>query len=185
LVRYEQGLIADDCKKLRQRNGRDALVCKNRWGAQGWLSNFAYLVQFDAEGRSKTRSIFQTEDTVGTCGEDVDGKIINEVRSSSINTFEIIDPDGIGSPRLLITASLGTKVVSQKERDACNRVWREPDPYGSVRRILKVPEKKYEVEFLFDGTRFKPAPGTRDTIKLFPKPTHPFDFVSRPSSLSK
>src|ERR1019366_1117904 len=99
--------------------------------------------------------VFQAEDTVGECGR--------EVTSSSIDKFELTDRDDNGLPRLMIMASLGTKLTSQEYLDACRRgIY----PFANSRRILNVPEKQYEVEFMFDGTKFMPVPGSKETIKL-------------------
>jgi len=74
LLRYDPGLLTEPCRALRLRNGRDFLVCEGEWGAQGYISRYIESVVFAPDGKGRHRFLFMTHDTVGMCGETVEGK---------------------------------------------------------------------------------------------------------------
>jgi hypothetical protein len=171
LVRYESGLITENCLKLRGADESELLVCRNHDGGQGVGWDFVYLVRFASAGSAIINRVLQLpDDTVGTCGAT---KTI-EVRSSSISKFELVDGD-TSSPRLIVTAVLGTRKLSKSDAEACYAVFKNQptNPYGKLRQMLSVSITEHRLEFSFDGSHFIPTPTTQLIMKSFPEPSAP------------
>src|SRR5277367_2879301 len=47
LLKYDQGLITDDCHKFPFADGREFLVCKGGWSGQGESDASIFLAKFD------------------------------------------------------------------------------------------------------------------------------------------
>lgn len=170
LLTYNQGLITDHCHKLRADNGRDDLVCQNAYGGQGTTWRFVYLVSFEADGKSRREPIFTAIDTIDTCGYGPEGiEITGPVQHSEIEAVSFPDLNGDGRADLLITASLGKKLLTQGEREMCMQKTGTMN-WDSYEPAVAVPTKDYRIEFLFDGKRFRVTPRSEATLELFPKP---------------
>ena len=168
---YNQALITEPCHKLNFPNGRNFLVCRMEWGGQGMQWSYIYSVAFERDGKSEITPIFTTEDTVGTCGEGAEGTPTGPVQRSSIENIRFPDLNGDGNADISITATLGRKLLTAAEQTTCLRAQGKSDVGKGP---LRVPARKYEIKFLFDGNHFKVAHDSRTTIKLFPDPRPPF-----------
>lgn len=171
LLAYNQALITERCQSLRFHDARDFLVCEDRSGGQGIGWAFIYIATFDQDGKTQATPLFITEDTVGTCGENDMGKPVGPVQSSSIQEVQYADLNGDGLPDISITATLGTRLLSERERKTCGH------NLGNWERSeapVPIATKKYQVDFLFDGKNFRPAAASKRVLRLFPRPEFPF-----------
>lgn len=168
LLRYNPGLMTSPCRQLRLRNGRDFLVCEGEGGAQGYVTRYIYSVRFAPDGKGSHTFLFMTHDTVRMCGETVEGKPDGPIQRSRIIAVNFPGINADGAPGLsvttamAITATLGRKSLSAKEREAC---------LGVAGRYAApvVPVKTYRINYVFDGFTFQPTPASRKNLKLFDK----------------
>lgn len=170
LLDYREGLTIEDCHKLPLRDGRDFLVCADRWGAQGFVASYLYSAIFDSTGKSTVQAIFETDDTVGTCGADADGNFLGRVCHSSIKAVRFRNVNGPGTLEMSITVASGKKVLTRSESAQCLKRVANP---GFPEALVPVGTKDYQLRFLFDGRRFAPARASQTIRKLFPEPRYP------------
>ncbi|MFQ5816823.1 MAG: hypothetical protein ACE5H2_02555 [Terriglobia bacterium] len=168
LMTYHKALITENCQKLRLQDGRDFLVCEHEWGGQGWAWSFVWSVVFHHPGNSEISALFTTEDSLKTCGEDPEGDSRHPVQHSTIQSIRFPDLNGDGLADMSIRATLGKKLLTETERQACVRAVNalEPPP-------VRIPTKEYQIDFLFDGKQFHVAPASKNVIALFPTPRFP------------
>jgi hypothetical protein len=152
LLRYNPGLITDQCHKFGFEDGRNFLVCRGGWTGQGESIENVSVVSFDASGRGTQKFLLSTSDLSGSCSGD-DAQI---VRQSEITGIEFEPKDSEKITGMKVTANLG-KVPCSKASSAAKRA----KPAGNL--------KSYTVEFLFDGHLFQVAPGSADAMRHFPK----------------
>jgi hypothetical protein len=175
LLDYREGLITEDCHKLPRRDGRDFLVCQDRWGAQGYEASYLYAVVFDSTGKSAVQAVFEADDNVLSCGADVYGNFLGPVHHSSINAVRFRNVDGPNPLEMSVTVALGKKVLTKAESDECMKRINNPTFRDTP---VPVATKDYQLQFLFDGGRFNVAHSSRATQKLFPKPEYPLGIAN-------
>ena len=147
LVRYEQGLITDQCLKFGYADGRDGLVCRGGWFGQGEGDVYVFVVSFDAMGGSTHKNLIQSTDTTGTCA--LDGSQL--VERSEIKDLQLARKPGEASVTgLTITATLG--------KVKCGQLQTKSTPNAV---------KTYAIEFGFDGKRFTVAEASKAALARF------------------
>jgi hypothetical protein len=164
LARYNQGIIANHCNKVRARDGRDLLLCTGRDAHQGEQEAFVYLLRFDATTEAKFEMIFEAVDTTGACPVVAVGAR-GEVQQASLDRVAYPDLNGDGRADLVIDVSFGKKEITTYNQDACYKAVSSDRP-GAAQAFFNVPIRHYRLEFLFDGTKFAPTPPTRDALKV-------------------
>ena len=152
LLKYDPGLITEHCRRLRFKDGRSFLVCRDVDASQGTHWSYVYQVDFGKAGDARTTPIFAIEDSTLTCAE--------EVRHSTINAILFPDLNRDGFRDVSITATLGTVRLTEAERRECNL-----GHYAFSRFAIE-----HQLDFIFDGDRFAVAPSSQATFRLFPKP---------------
>jgi hypothetical protein len=167
LLHYDEGLTTERCRKFQVRNARDMLVCMDDWGAQVTLWSYVYQVEFDENGHSKVTHIFEMIDlSRQKCGIDFFDGTPTFIQESHVTDLSLTNPIE-GPLTLSVTATLGKKNPTEKERKACEQG--EP---------ISLPLSSYKLEFVFNGSTFEPMPKSKETLKLFPKPESPKDSYS-------
>jgi len=150
LLHYDQGLVTSQCHKFAFSDGRDFLVCQGGWTGQGENIAIVSMSSFDPTGKDVTTILFTTTDTTFTCGDDpttvVQESDIKDLKFSSKESGEITG--------MTITAILGDVKCSQLKSE---------QKTGK----LSASVKTYQIEFVFDGKRFKVAPASRAVLNRF------------------
>ena len=150
LLKYDSGLITDECHKFTYSDGRDFLVCRGGWGGMGENDGFVFAAAFDATGKSAAAYLIKVTDTTATCGDDpavgVQESDIKDIKFSTKDSGEITG--------LTVTATLGYPKCSQVKAEEKTR-----KPSSAV--------KTYEIEFLFDGKHFQVAPASKAALERF------------------
>jgi hypothetical protein len=114
-----------------------------------------------------TVPVFQVEDSTNSCGGAFAGGYDRHVQQSSIDSIEFPDRNGDSIPNLVIEASVGSKLITEEEREACIKTDEKPG------RVFHVPTRRYKLEFTFDGRQYIPTAQTRVKLKAFPEPRLP------------
>ena len=169
---YKAGVDTSLCHKLPLPTGREILVCMGEYGAQGNETtslNVEDLLRPTGNFMAEERNghIFSVDDTTLTCGdysgdESDPGPIIRGYIEKV--TFETSPGGGIGT--LSIVAHHGERAMTPKEVRKClaeQTPGIAPDPAAE----FLPPTKRYRINFLFDGTHFKPAPWNAVTARVF------------------
>ena len=151
LMRYDQGLITEQCLKFAYADGRDGLVCRGGWFGQGVGDVYVFVTSFDAMGKSTQKTLITSSDTTGTCGDDA-----QVVQESAIKDVQLVK-SGVGEAAqvtgLTVTMTLGkarcAQVTAERTAKAATAV------------------KNYTIDFLFDGKRFTVAPASRTAMAKF------------------
>jgi hypothetical protein len=134
------------------------------WGAQVYLWSYVYQVGFDDDGDSEVTHIFETIDlSRQKCGIDSYNDRPTFIQESHITDLSLAKANG-GPPTLYVTATLGKKTPTEKERKACE----EGVP-------IPLALKPYRLVFLLNGSAIIPTLKTEETLKIFPKPESPED----------
>jgi hypothetical protein len=152
LLKYDQGLITDDCHKFPFADGREFLICKGGWSGQGENDVSIFLAKFDATGKSTQTFIFGTSNTAGTCLDDPS----TVVKDSDIQDIHFSTNDSGTLVGMTVTALYGD--ISCAEAST-------KQPAGKHAASVKT----YQIDFTFDGKQFTVAPKSRAAFNIFPK----------------
>lgn len=160
LLRYEKGLITNQCQKFVYADGRDGLVCRGGWSGQGEADQSVVIAAFDASGRATTRTLIRVTDTTGTCGEDK----AQVVQQGGISEVQFVSKPGSGTAdRPGESAQIsGLRIEAELGAVKCSIV-------EATQKTKRAPAtvKSYAIEFTFDGKQFKVAPGGRAALAKF------------------
>jgi hypothetical protein len=152
LLKYDNGLMIDDCHKFRYPVGSEFLVCQGGWSGQGENNSSVFLARFDASGKDDQTIIFAASDSTATCGDDLSVKVpssgIKDVKFSSKDSGELIG--------MTITATFG--------QVTCREVNAKHAPGKEMSTV-----KTYELHYNFDGKRFTIAPESKAALRAFPQ----------------
>jgi len=164
LLRYDEALIAERCRKFVVRDGPDMLVCTDDWGAQVTLWSYVYQVAFDGDGDSDVHRIFETIDLSRQhYGIDFFTEKPTFIQESHLIGLKM-EKSPTGFLLLVVTADFGKRFPTAEERKACEQG--TPIP-------LALPT--YRLKFVLHGNTFRPAEPTKALLKAFPKPEPPED----------
>lgn len=154
LMRYNAGLITDQCHKFAYADGRDYLICRSGWGGQGEADEFVSMVTFAGMGKGTETILLSVRDTTGEC----QGALIEVARKSEIKNTRFTPADAAQITGLTIEATLGSVSCASFDEE------------GKLKPGVKQPVvKSYDVEFAFDGKQFKVTPASRAALnKLTP-----------------
>lgn len=150
LLKYDQGLITDQCHKFSYADGRNFLVCRGGWTGQGESNGTVFVTSFGPTGKDTSTILMTSLDTTGTCVDDRS----TVVQSSGISDIKFAVKDSGELTGMTIVATLGK--IKCSETDAK----RKPGE-------LPAAVKTYEIEFLFDGKQFKVAPTSKAALNRF------------------
>jgi hypothetical protein len=161
---YKQGLVTDQCHKIRLDSGREILACMGQFGAQGFARTELYI----ADLLSPTGSLmaggggefFHVSDTTGTCGSD----LMNNANVDRI-TRTVIDRVEFRGVLLSVTAEFGQKQGTLEEVQRCIGEMNA----GGFRAPPKFwpPTKTYRIDFVFDGKTYRVAPASAGSARIF------------------
>jgi hypothetical protein len=152
LLRYDSGLLADQCHKFPYADGRDFLVCLGGWSGQGLNDSHVSLSRFDVTGKNSDTVIFGTSDSTAGCAGDATTK----VPSSGIKDINFSTKDSGELTSMTITATLG--------QVTCGEVNTKRAPGKDFPSV-----KTYELRYNFDGKQFTIAPKSKAALKAFPQ----------------
>ena len=152
LLKYDMGLITENCNKFRYADGREFLVCRGGWSGQGEFDANVFLARFDAAGKDSQTTIFRTSFTIGPCGDSSSGS----VEGSDIKDIKFTAKDSGELSGITITATNGSL--------SCAQAKVKPVP-GKEPPSMKT----YEITFLFDGKQFTVAPASKAALRAFPQ----------------
>jgi hypothetical protein len=152
LLRYDQGLLTDQCHRFGYADGRDFLVCRGGWGGQGENDENVFMADFRASGKDRVRYLLSTMDTTGSCG----GEGAGRVQESGIAGIDFEPKDSESITGLTITARLGSI--------SCTQAQRRTEAGKSA-----TPVKSYAIAFQFDGQRFVVTPESLAAYLRFEK----------------
>jgi hypothetical protein len=164
LLRYNPGLSTSPCRQLLLQDGRNFLVCEDENDGQGYRDLYIYSAVFNAKGKGRQTFLFWTEDNLGACGDWLaHGEKPVPLQASRILSVRFPDLNGDGRPDLSITASLGKKAVTVAMWNSCG------ETNGYEPTDASTPQKRYTINYLFDGSAFHPTPAAQKILKLFGK----------------
>ncbi len=152
LIRYDNGLITEQCHKFDSPDQRNFLVCRGGWSGQGLNSRNVFTASFAANGEETVDYLISTDDTTGTCDED-QSTIVQE---SAITGLKFTPKDSGEITGLTVTATLGSIPCSQAGKRIKAGKW-------------AAAVKTYSIEFQFDGHHFKPTPVSLPAYYKFEK----------------
>lgn len=149
LMHYNPGLITDQCHKFAYSDGRNYLICRGGWSGQGEADPYVFMASFDTKGVGSSFNLIALRDTTGTCGDDSS----QIVRESEIKDVQFTPANSEKITGVTVTATFANL--------RCSRV------AASAKPKTAKPEpavKTYEVEFVFDGKRFRATPESRTML---------------------
>jgi hypothetical protein len=148
LLRYNPGLITEQCHKFAFADGRDYLICRGGWGGQGELDAYIFMATFDAAGKSASTTLLSVRDTMGECSDPNQTE-----RQSDIKDIRFTPADSPQITGLTIAATLGQVRCSSAT---------SPTKANSAQHDRKM--KSYDVDFAFDGKCFHVTPASRAAL---------------------
>jgi hypothetical protein len=150
LLRYDNGLLTDQCHKFSFADGREFLVCRGGWSGQGLNDSSVFMAQFDAAGKDADTLIFTTSDATATCV----GDSTTVVPESHINDVQFVSKEPGQVTGMAIVATHGDVTCAEAQM--------KPPPGKNTPSV-----KTYELQYLFDGTKFTVAPRSKSTLRVF------------------
>lgn len=148
LVRYDQGLITDECRMFTFADGRDGLVCRGGWSGQGESDFSMNVLSFGATGKETAQTLISGSDSTGMCGDDRS----QEVQMSDIKDFRLATKPGTPAAvtGLMVTATLGKVKCGQLQGNT-----------------MPSAVRTYAIAFVFDGKQFTVAAASRAALARF------------------
>ena len=117
------------------------------------------------------QGIFMTDDDVRACGgAHLGGAFLGPVRHSIIKDVRFGNFGKAATSEISVNVALGKTMLTAAQSEACIGHVLDDNFRGAP---VAVPTKDYHLQFLFDGKWFRVTPGSRYTLKLFPKPVYP------------
>ena len=155
LIRYEKGLITDQCFKFAYADGRDGLVCRDGSYLQGEGDERVFVTSFDATGKSLLKALVRARDTTGTCG----GDGTQVVMRWDITDLRLVRKAGSESAAGVSAQITGLVVQERIGDERCSQI-------ATERKTKAVPSlvKTYTVKFTFDGRQFKIDPSSKVVV---------------------
>ncbi len=164
---YKSAIQTAQCHKAPRRDHREILVCIGTDGAQGNNATELYVEDLLnpkatlMAGSANDGSFFRAFDDTLTCGwqQEADVPDTSPVIRSYIDKVSFSDSRGpdAGPPSISVMASYGKKQMTREEVEACmNKHW----------QVLP-SVKSYQLDFLYDGNGYGPAPASVDIVKMF------------------
>jgi len=153
LLRYENGLITDQCQRFAYADGRDGLACRGGWMGQGEADLTVFVSSFDATGRPTSKVLIHVSDTTGTCGED---------KEQAVEQGGISEVQFVPKPQAAPGEITGLTIKAYTGGVKCSVV-------EAVQKTRRAPAsvKNYTIEYTFDGRQFRLAPGSRAALAKF------------------
>jgi hypothetical protein len=150
LLRYDNGLLTDQCHKFPFADGREFLVCRGGWSGQGLNDSSVFMAQFEATGKDADTLIFTTSDATATCIGDsttvVPESQIKDVKFSSKESTQLT----------------GMAIIATHGDVTCTEAQVKPAPGKNSPSV-----KTYEIQYLFDGKQFTVSPRSKSTLRVF------------------
>jgi hypothetical protein len=150
LLRYDNGLLTDQCHKFPFVDGREFLVCRGGWSGQGLNDSSVFMAQFDATGKDTDALIFTTSDATATCV----GDSTTVVPESRIKDVKFVSKEPGHMTGMAIIATHGDVTCAEAQV--------KPAPGKNTPSV-----KTYEIQYLFDGKKFAVAPRSESTLRVF------------------
>lgn len=150
LMRYDNGLLTDQCHKFTFADGREFLVCRGGWSGQGLNDSSVFMAQFDATGKDEDDLIFTTSDATATCI----GDSTTVVPESQIKDVKFFSKE--------LTQLTGMAIIATHGDVTCAEAQVKPAPGKNTPSV-----KTYEIQYLFDGKQFTVAPRSKSTLRVF------------------
>ncbi len=147
LLKYDQGLVTEQCYKFAYSDGRDFLVCRGGSTFQGESTQIIFMAAFDATGKAVITKLISATNTKDTCLGDI--RFSPRVSGESGTSGKSVELTGMA-----IAAKQGTSDCSPTQTD---------EKAGK----LSLAVKSYEIEFLFDGKHFKVTTASRASLYRF------------------
>ncbi|HEY4739404.1 MAG TPA: hypothetical protein VIH76_02280 [Candidatus Acidoferrales bacterium] len=102
LLKYDQGLVTEQCHKFAYADSRDFLVCRGGSTFQGESTTIIFMAYFDGSGKATIAKLISASDTNNTC--------LGDIKFWPAKSVEIIG--------LAITAMQGTTDCAAAQNDA-------------------------------------------------------------------
>jgi hypothetical protein len=150
LLRYDNGLLIDQCHKFPFADGREFLVCRGGWSGQGLNDSSVFMAQFDAAGKDTDTIIFTTSDATATCV----GDSTTVVPESQIKDVKFISKEPGQLSGMAIIATHGDVTCAEAQVKLA--------PGKNSPSV-----KTYEIQYAFDGKQFTVAPRSKSTLRVF------------------
>lgn len=167
MVRYHSAYNPNDCKAIPRKDGRDTLACL--WVTGKMVpSYYIYALTFDEKGKivhgpEQDGHLFEIYDTTSDACAGSDEISFGNIRDL---TAADINKDGWKDITVKLEVALGFKPSAAWKKAHC-----EFEPQGAKKTPVPEPKmKQVSIDFLFDGERFKIAPGSADIYGHFMKP---------------
>lgn len=156
LIRYEKGLITDECYKFAFADGRDGLVCRDGRYLQGEGDARVFVASFDAAGKSAVKTLVDARDTTGTCGDDG----MQLVRRWQITDIQFVRKPGSETATGQSAQITGLEIQERIGGVRCSQI-------AAERKTKAAPSsvKTYTVKFIFDGKQFKIDPASKVVVQ--------------------
>jgi hypothetical protein len=159
LIRYEKGLISDECIKFAYLDGRDGLVCRDGSYLQGEGVARVFVASFEVTGKSAIETLVRASDTTGTCGDD--GTQL--VRRWDITDIQFMRKTGSEMATGQSAQITGLAIQERIGDEHCSQI-------ATERKTKAAPSsvKTYSVKFAFDGRLFKIDPASKVAVHELP-----------------
>jgi hypothetical protein len=156
LVRYEKGLITDECFKFAFAEGRDGLVCRDGSYLQGEGDERVFVTSFDATGKPVVKTLVHATDTTGTCG----GDGAQTVRRWEFTDIQLVRAPGSETAAGKSAQITGLMIQERIGNVTCSDVAKERKSQTGASSV-----KTYTVKFTFDGRQFKMDPASKVVVQ--------------------
>jgi hypothetical protein len=152
LLKYDNGLLTEQCHKFPYADGREFLVCRGGWSGQGLNDSSVFLARFDATGKDTDTLIFTTSDATATCVGDsttlVPESRIKDVKFTNKESGELT----------------GMTIIVTHGEVTCEEAHVKRAPGKESPSV-----KTYDIQYLFDGKQFTVAPRSKSALRVFPQ----------------
>ncbi len=139
------GGLTNDCMKYPLNSGRDELICKGEYHAQGELSTSLYAVDYSAPERDRGETLLTVYDTVAAC--------LSDINVGSIEDVQLRDLNHDGMPDIVVHVKAAEMPRTSGSEQNCI----QPEIPPGIR--LR------ELDFLFSDGKFKLAPWSEAAMR--------------------
>ncbi|MEP6534950.1 MAG: hypothetical protein ABJF23_06520 [Bryobacteraceae bacterium] len=151
------GLELDRCHRMQFRSGRQLLLCED-YRMASWSLLHSVTAIFAKDESIVFRNLVTAADTTGVCEEQ------SRPQKAQIDKIEFRDLNGDGIEDVSFAVSFGALGESQRRRELCEEA--KSDKPGALPPQPDVM-KPYQIDYLFDGVRFKLTEKSVAASKLF------------------
>jgi hypothetical protein len=146
-VWYKSAVITRFCRKIKERTGRDVLLCEEEDGGMGHSYHILYTLDFTRPESPWDAAVFVADSYLSMC---------RDQQKQSIDQIQFENTDGTSHPFMTVFARHGRKHLSPSETEGC-----------AEGRLPGQPSlREYRIDFLL-GKTVSPAPSSVNAAHVF------------------